>query len=124
MNIILIISLVLLISLVSVRYIELRDNKQTIISRTIRKADNHVSNFYIYSRKQMRSFLGFLSYIKHTFIEKGWNSITHSVHFTKKKVDTLHDKLNGKGEIKKSDHVSFYLQSVSDHKKSIHDQKK
>ena len=119
MNIALIISLILLIALVSVRAYEIKKQKETQFTHFVQRGDDFVVRTYAYLKKVFHSTIVFLTYIKHSFIERAWFSITHSVSFTKTKVDTLHNKLNGKGVIKKTDHVSFYLQAVSDHKDSI-----
>lgn len=124
MNQVLIIAFILFIALVAMRCFEMKKESQTGVSKFLRKGDIHVEKFYGYVKNLGNSVLDYLVHAKHLSIKKTWDSITHSVHFTKKKVDTLHDKLNGKGEVKKSDHVSFYLQSVSDHKKTMRDNQK
>lgn len=122
-NTILITVLIILLAYSVLRYIELKNRKITAFTRIVRKGDVYVESSYVQLKKSYKSFLKSIDYIKHGVIERGWNSLSHSVKFTKNKVDTLHDRLNGKGEVKKSDHVSFYLQSVTDHKKSFRDQR-
>ena len=102
--------------LLVMRMHEIRRGKLFVISHIIQKADNvavqtatTLDNFFDESGVVIR-------YIKDGFIRKVSGGFVFIVSFTKQKIDSVHDKVNGKGVIKENGSASFYLKSVSEHK--------
>jgi len=115
----LIILIVIAIALLLLRVYEVRKQRLTLFSKIVRGADVHLLKIIeLFRRGVLFTKEGALKIKVIIFkVLKVW--FVASITYLKKKIDIVHDRLNGKGKIKEKGSVSFFLRSVSEHKEAM-----